>query len=444
MSGHVFPRSGMAAYPTAVAGEGCWIIDSNGKRYLDGSGGAAVSCLGHTHPKVVEAIRDQVGKLEFAHTAFFTNEPAEELAQILAHQAPGDLSRVYVVSGGSEAIESALKLARQYHVENGQPSRYRVISRLQSYHGNTLGALNVSGQLQRKAIYAPMMPGADQVSPCYAYREKRDGESDGDYGDRLAAELIDRIEELGPDTISAFIAETVSGSTLSAVPPVEGYFKKIRAVCDRYGILLILDEVMCGMGRTGYLFACEDDEIVPDIICCAKGLGGGYQSIGAMITTSSIYDTITDGSGAFKHGHTYLGHPVSTAAALTVQKIILEENLLARVRDKSVQFVKLLHDAFGNNPYVGNIRGRGYFQGFELVKDRTSKEPFDPDHRLHARIKASAMEVGLVCYPYSGCVDGKRGDHVLLAPPFIISDDEMAELVSRMRSAVDIALEGVV
>ncbi len=439
MDGHIFPRA-KKAYPTAVAAEGCWIIDSEGNRYLDGSGGAAVSCLGHTHPKVVEAIRDQVGKLEFAHTSFFTNEPAEALADILASQAPGDLSRVYIVAGGSEAVESALKLARQYHVENGQPDRYRIISRRQSYHGNTMGALNVGGQPQRKAIYEPMLPGADQVSPCYAYREKRDGESDEDYGTRLARELEDKIQELGPETVSAFLAETVSGSTLGAAPAVEGYFKKVRAVCDRHGILLIQDEVMCGMGRTGYLFACEEDGIVPDIVCCAKGLGGGYQSIGAMITTAKIYDTIEAGSGAFKHGHTYMGHPVSTAAALAVQKTIIEDDLLARVRDKGEQFVAMLHDAFGNDPHIGDIRGRGFFQGLELVADRASKEPFDPVHGLHAKIKSTAMDAGLICYPYNGSVDGTRGDHILLAPPFIISDREMEELVGRLRSAVDVSL----
>jgi len=442
MDGHVFPRVNKP-YPTAVAGEGCWIIDSDGKRYLDGSGGAAVSCLGHTHPKVIEAIRSQVGKLEFAHTAFFTNEPAEALADILADQAPGDLSRVYIVSGGSEAVESALKLARQFHVENGEPSRYKIISRRQSYHGNTLGALNVGGQPQRKAIFEPMLPGVDQVSPCYAYREKLDGESDDDYGTRLAQELDDKIMELGPDTVAAFMAETVSGATLGTVPPVDGYFRKIRAVCDKHGVLLILDEVMCGMGRTGYLFACQEDGIVPDIVTCAKGLGGGYQSVGAMITTAKIYDTITAGSGAFKHGHTYLGHPVATAAALAVQTVIIEDDLLTRVRDKGQQFVAMLHDAFGNDPHIGDIRGRGFFQGLELVQDRATKEPFDAKHNLHAKIKAAGMDEGLICYPYNGSVDGQRGDHILLAPPFIISDDEMGELVGRLRAAVDTALNTV-
>lgn len=442
MNGHVFPRFAKPQ-PTAVSAAGCWIVDSDGKRYLDGSGGAAVSCLGHTHPKVVEAVRAQIGKLEFAHTAFFTNEPAEQLADVLAEQAPGDLSRVYIVAGGSEAVEAALKLARQFHVENGDAGRYKFISRRQSYHGNTLGALNAGGQPQRKAIFEPMLPGIDQVSPCYAYREKLDSESDDDYGTRLARELEDKILELGPDSVAAFMAETVSGATLGTVPPVDGYFQKIRAVCDKYGVLMILDEVMCGMGRTGYLFACEADGVVPDIVTCAKGLGGGYQSIGAMIATSRIYDTIAGGTGVFKHGHTYLGHPVSTAAALAVQKVIAEDNLLHRVRTKGEQFVAMLDDAFGNDPHVGDIRGRGFFQGLELVADRATKEPFDRSHNLDAKIKAAAMDEGLICYPYNGSVDGTRGDHILLAPPFIISDDEMAELVGRLRKAVDTALATV-
>lgn len=437
---HVFHRNPRNQLPMAVAGEGMVLIDQQGKRYLDASGGAAVSCLGHGHPRVVEAIRRQVGELAYAHTSFFTTAPAEELAAMLADAAPGLLNHVYFLSGGSEAVEAALKLARQYHVEVGQPQRRHVIARRQSYHGNTLGALAIGGNAWRREMFLPLLIEAHHVAPCYAYRDRAEGESDVQYAQRLADELEQKIIELGADQVAAFVAETVVGATAGAVPPVADYFRKIRAVCDKYGVLLILDEVMSGMGRTGYLFACEEDDVVPDILAIAKGLGAGYQPIGAMLCSDRIYDAVLQGYGFFQHGHTYIGHATACAAAVAVQKTIQEEGLLANVRQRGEQLRAELRQAFAGHANVGDIRGRGLFVGVELVADRGSKAPLDPTLRTHARIKSEAMQRGLLVYPMGGTIDGRRGDHVLLAPPFIATPADISEIVQRLGQAVTAAL----
>ncbi len=429
--------------PVAVAGEGPYIIDRDGRRYLDASGGAAVSCLGHSHPAVVEAVRRQVGEIAFAHTSFFTNEPMEELAETLVAAAPSGLDWVYFVSGGSEANEAALKLARQYFVEVGEPTRRRFIAREQSYHGNTLGVLAVGGNPARQAPYRPLLMEAAHIPPCYAYRHRRPDESDEDYGRRAADALEAKIRELGPETVAAFVAEPVVGATAGAVPAVPGYFTRIREICDRYGVLLILDEVMCGMGRTGTLFACEQEGVTPDLLSLAKGLGAGYQPIGAVMVSGAIYDALREGSGFFQHGHTYMGHPTACAAALAVQRAIREENLLDNVRRRGDELEAALVERFGNHRHVGDIRGRGLFRAIELVRDRATKEPFDPALRLHAHVKAAAMARGLMCYPSGGTADGVRGDHVLLAPPFIIGREEVAEIAERLGAAVDAALAEV-
>ena len=304
---HVFHRDTRIDYPIAVGGEGPVLIDRAGKRYIDASGGAAVSCLGHSHPRVIEAIRRQAGQLAYTHTSFFTSEPMEALADFLVAQAPEGIDRVYYVSGGSEAVEAALKLARQYFVERGEPQRRHFIARRQSYHGNTLGALAVGGNAWRQAQFAPLLIDVSHVSPCYSYRDQRADESAAQYGERLAAELEAEIQRLGPETVIAFVAETVVGATLGAATPVAGYFRRVREICDAHGILLILDEVMCGMGRTGTLFACEQEGITADLITIAKGLGAGYQPIGALLVSARIYDVVAKGTGFFQHGHTYLG-----------------------------------------------------------------------------------------------------------------------------------------
>ncbi|WP_090928756.1 aspartate aminotransferase family protein [Palleronia marisminoris] len=435
----VFGRSSKAL-PMAVAGEGCWLIDAEGKRYLDGSGGAAVSCLGHSDAHVRSAMTAQIERLSFAHTGFFTSEPAEALAAKLIENAPEGIARVYPVSGGSEAVEAALKLARQYFLEVGEPQRSKIIARRQSYHGNTLGALAAGGNAWRREKYAPLLIECHHIAPCYPYRDQRPDESAEDYGLRAANELEAEIERLGPETVMAFIAEPVVGATAGALAPVPGYFKRIREICDRHGVLLILDEVMCGMGRTGTLFACEQDGIAPDLVTIAKGLGAGYVPIGAMLASQRIHDAIEGGSGAFQHGHTYHAHPLAAAAAHAVLQRLVDDGLVAGVPAKGEALVAALTDRLGSHAHVGDIRGRGLFRGIELVADRETKAPFDPDRKLHVRVKAEAMARGLICYPAGGTIDGRRGDHILLAPPFIISQTEIETLADRVTDAIDAAL----
>ncbi|CAI8693264.1 aspartate aminotransferase family protein [Burkholderia pyrrocinia] len=436
----VFHRAPRATLPVAVAGDGIEIIDSTGKRYIDACGGAAVSCLGHSNQRVIDAIKRQVQQLPYAHTSFFTTDVAEELADRLVDGAPAGLEHVYFVSGGSEAIEAALKLARQYFVEKGEPQRRHFIARRQSYHGNTLGALAIGGNAWRREPFLPLLIEAHHVSPCYAYRDQQAGESDEAYAQRLADELEQKIVELGAENVAAFVAETVVGATAGAVPPVRTYLKKIRAVCDKYGVLLILDEIMSGMGRTGYLYACDEDGVAPDLLTIAKGLGAGYQPIGATLVSDRIYRTIVDGSGFFQHGHTYLGHATACAAALEVQRVIAEEKLLDNVKARGEQLRASLREHYGAHPHVGDVRGRGLFVGVELVRDRDSKATFDPALKLHAAVKREAMQRGLMVYPMGGTIDGVHGDHILIAPPFICTAQQIDTIVERLSGAIDAAL----
>ena len=437
---HILHRQIGSSLPVAATGSGIEIVDSAGKRYIDASGGAAVSCLGHGHPAVTQALHGQLDKLAYAHTGFFTTEVAEKLGDRLIADAPAGMSHVYLVSGGSEAIEAALKMARQYFVERGQPQRRHVIARRQSYHGNTLGALATGGNEWRRAPFSPLLMETHHIDPCFAYRFQEPGESEEDYGRRAADALEAKLRALGPETVMAFVAETVVGATAGAVPPAAGYFKRIREICDRHGVLLILDEVMCGMGRTGTLHACEQEGIAPDLMTIAKGLGGGYEPIGAVLLGRHIYDAFASGSGFFQHGHTYMAHPLACAAALAVQETIHRDNLLANVRDKGALLRRRLGERFGNHAHVVDIRGRGLFQAVELVEDRSTKAPFDPALKLHAKVKKAAMARGLMVYPMGGTIDGTRGDHVLLAPPFIVTEDQVGEIVDRLGSAIDDAL----
>ena len=437
---NVFPRNCKTQAPLAVRGDGVYIIDSTGKRYLDASGGAAVSCLGHSDAEVIEAIKSQVERLEFAHTGFFSSVPAEALAELLIKEAPGDLDRVYFVSGGSEAVEAAIKLARQYCIEIGQPQRHRVIARRQSYHGNTLGALAAGGNLWRREPFSPLMIETTHISPCYAYRDQQQDETEFEYGQRVANELEAEIQRLGEDQVMAFIAEPVVGATLGAVPAVEGYFKRIREICNQYGVLLILDEVMCGMGRTGSLYACDQEGVAPDIMTIAKGLGAGYQPIGAMLCSAQIYQAIEQGSGFFQHGHTYIGHPVACAAAHAVVKKIMDRRMLDRVLTQGVRLRKALLDKFGDHANIGDIRGRGLFLGLELVRDRDTRAAFPPQLGLHKKFKQTALQSGLVCYPAGGTIDGQQGDHILLAPPFIIDTGHIDEIVNKLDKALKATL----
>ncbi|AZQ54174.1 aspartate aminotransferase family protein [Burkholderia cenocepacia] len=436
----VFHRAPRATLPVAVAGDGIEIIDSTGKRYIDACGGAAVSCLGHSNQRVIDAIKRQAQQLPYAHTSFFTTEVAEALADRLVDAAPAGLDHVYFVSGGSEAIEAALKLARQYFVEKGEPQRRHFIARRQSYHGNTLGALAIGGNAWRREPFLPLLIEAHHVSPCYAYRDQQAGETDEAYAQRLADELEQKIVELGAENVAAFVAETVVGATAGAVPPVRTYLKKIRAVCDQYGVLLILDEIMSGMGRTGYLYACDEDGVAPDLLTIAKGLGAGYQPIGATLVSDRIYRTIVDGSGFFQHGHTYLGHATACAAALEVQRVIAEDKLLDNVKARGEQLRASLREHYGAHPHVGDVRGRGLFVGVELVRDRDTKATFDPTLKLHAAVKREAMQRGLMVYPMGGTIDGVRGDHILVAPPFVCTAQQIDTIVERLSGAIGAAL----
>ena len=437
---HILHRQIAGTLPVAAGGSGIEIVDVEGRRYLDASGGAAVSCLGHGHPAVAAAMREQLDKIAYAHTSFFTTDVAEKLADRLIEGAPEGISHTYLVSGGSEAVEAAIKMARQYFVERGQPQRRHLIARRQSYHGNTLGALAAGGNEWRRAQFAPLLIETHHIDPCFAYRFQEQGESDEAYGQRAAAALEAKILELGPDTVMAFLAETVVGATAGAVTAAPGYFKRIREICDRHGVLLILDEVMCGMGRTGTLHACEQEGIAPDLMTIAKGLGGGYQPIGAVLLGRHIHDAFAKGSGFFQHGHTYMAHPMACAAALAVQETIRDDNLLVNVQAMGAALRRRLAERFGNHPHIGDIRGRGLFQAIELVEDRSTKTPFDPARKLHARIKKAAMARGLMVYPMGGTIDGARGDHVLLAPPFIVTEAQIVEIVDRLGSAIDDAL----
>ncbi|RWB83205.1 aspartate aminotransferase family protein [Mesorhizobium sp.] len=437
---HILHRQINAVLPVASGGKGIELFDSNGRAYIDASGGAAVSCLGHGHPDIIAAMHRQADTLAYAHTSFFTSDVAEALADRLVADAPAGISHAYFVSGGSEAVEAALKMARQYFVEIGQPQRRNIITRKQSYHGNTLGALATGGNEWRRAQFRPLLIETHHIDPCFAYRFQETGETDQDYAARAAQALENKLIELGPETVIAFVAETVVGATAGAVPPVADYFRRIREICDRYGVLLILDEVMCGMGRTGTLHACEQDGVAPDLMTIAKGLGGGYQPIGAVLLSRKIFDAFANGSGIFQHGHTYICHPMACAAALAVQDVIARDRLLDNVKAMGAHLARRLGERFGNHPHIGDIRGRGLFMGIELVEDRSTKQPFDPKRKLHARIKKAAMANGLLVYPMGGTIDGASGDHVLLAPPFICDVAAIDAIVERLGDAIGQAL----
>lgn len=439
-SSRILSRSSDKALPLLSRADGCFLYDANGARYLDACSSVGVSVTGHNDPRVVGAIQAQMKKIDFAHGAFFSSRPAEELAELLCTQAPRGLEKAFFVSSGSEAVEAALKLARQYFHEAGERGRQYVISRRQSYHGNTLGALSVSGHKARRQLYEPMLAESHQVSPCYSYRDRWPDEDDAEYVQRLADELDEKIVALGPDRVMAFLAETVAGATLGAVPPVPGYFARIKETCDRHGVLLILDEVLCGVGRCSSYYACQQDNVVPDMVALAKGLGGGYFPIGALMISGRVAERISVGSGYFRHGHTFGGHPLACTGALEVQRIILEQDLVARANRMGVLLRRLLSERFSQHPHVGDLRGRGLLLGIEIVADRDTKETFDPRHDLAQHLKQEAMANGILVYPASGTADGYRGDHILLAPPYTITEPEIEFLADALAKTLGSAL----
>ncbi|MDH3747439.1 MAG: aspartate aminotransferase family protein [Gammaproteobacteria bacterium] len=436
---HVIHRNLLATPRKAVQGDGVYIIDEQGKRYLDGSGGAAVSCLGHNNPVLIAAIDKQMAALPYAHTSFFTTDVLEELGTRVVELAPG-MDKAMFLCGGSEAVEAALKLSRQFFVENGEPERRLFVARRQSYHGNTLGALGVGGNEWRRKSFTPILTVGHHIAPCFEYRERPNGEDSYVYGQRVADELETMLQDLGPKNVAAFVAETVVGATAGAVPAVPGYFARVREICDEYGVHLILDEVMCGSGRTGSFCAYEPEGITPDIVTLAKGLAGGYQPVGALLCRGAITDTIKNGSGYFQHGHTFMGHATAIAAALATVNVMRDEKLIENVAKLGSLLKDQLQEALGELPYVGDIRGRGFLIGIEFVEDRDSKKPFDPALKIHKKIQASAMEHQLLCYGMGGTVDGYQGDHILIAPPYIANEEHIAELVEKLSDAVNATL----
>ncbi|KAJ5712110.1 hypothetical protein N7488_006266 [Penicillium malachiteum] len=432
----------------AIGGKGSYIFLEDGTKFLDSTGGAAVSCLGHGHEGVQQAIKDQIDQISYCHSAFFGTNVTEELAQLLVDSTGGKLSKLFIVSSGSEAVEAAMKLARQYFLElpTPQPERTRFIARLPSYHGTTLGALGVGGHVMRREPFEPLLAkNTSHVSPCYAYRGKKDVESDADYVARLAAELDAEFQRVGPETVCAFIAEPVVGAALGCVPAVPGYFPAMKAVCKKYHALFILDEIMSGMGRCGTLHAWEQEDVVPDIQTIGKGLGGGYAPVSGILINDFIVETLDKGTGMFRHGQTYQGHPISCAAALAVQKVIKEESLLQNVRNMGAYLEQQLRQHLGDHPHVGDIRGKGLFWGIEFVKDKTTKEPFDTKTRLSSLIQETALqpEYAISLYGSPGTADGVRGDHVILAPPYIVSKEEIDIIVDVAVKVLDEVFKGL-
>jgi len=437
---HIFQRYMRKPYPVAVRGDGPYIIDSSGKRYLDAASGAGVSSLGYSDSSVVEAIAKQARELAYVYNAYFTTEAAERLADALIEMTPPGLDWVFFGSGGSESMDGALKMALQFHIDHGQPARRRFIARRQSYHGCAMGGLAVSGNVIRRMLFEDVLMPVDFVSPCYAYREQQASETDALYIARLAQELEDTLQRVGPDTVAAFIAEPVVGATNGAVPALPGYFKAIKAVLDRHGVLFIADEILTGSGRTGTFLSIEQDGVTPDIVTLAKGLGAGYQPISAIVVSSRVFDTIADQRGYFIHGHTYNASATPCAAALAVITAIRERDLLARVQMMGERLRGALVERFAKHPHVGDIRGRGLLLGLELVRDRATQSTFDAQHMLWSAVQREAMDRGLICYPMGGTADGRNGDHILLAPPFIIDDAQVHEIVDKLAAGLDAAL----
>lgn len=426
----------------AAAGDGVYIIDRTGKRYIDGSSGSGPSCLGHSNAAVRAAMHAQIDNIAYAHTAFFTSAPMEELAQDLCAEAPQKLSHVWFTNSGAEAADAALKLTRQYFIDSGQPERHVVIGRQAGYVGSTLAGLAAGGSERRRGPFTPLLPtNTAHIGPAYAYRGMREGETSDDFALRTARELEAKVEEIGPSRVSAFICETVVGSILGAVPAPEGYFREIRRICDRYGILLILDEVMCGMGRTGSKYAFAQEAICPDLVMIGKALAGGYAPLGAVLVGSAIHDAIRDKTGFFRHGHSFHGHTLACATALAVQREIAQRDLQSNVRKSGLLLDQLLRERFADHPHVGDIRGRGLMQSIEIVADRPTKRNFDPSLQIDARLTEHALELGLICYASGSSPESQVGDHVLLMPPYIAEPHHIEEIVDKLGRALDRALD---
>jgi adenosylmethionine-8-amino-7-oxononanoate aminotransferase len=431
---HVFYRNPRKSYPTAVRGEGVYIYDQNGKAYLDGSGGAVVVSIGHGVKEIREAMLEQAGQIAFAHGSQFTSEAAVALADKIIAISPAGLNRVYFLSGGSEAIETSVKMARQYQVDRGVASKFKVLSRWTSYHGNTLGALALSGHTGRRKYYLPLMQHTPHIAPAYCYRCPF-GRKPAECGLECADDLEKTILFEGPDSVSAFIAEPVVGATAGALVPRDGYFQRVREICDRYDVLLIVDEVMSGVGRTGKNFAVDHWGVVPDMIVGCKGLASGYTPIYCVVTKEEVHAAIKEGNGTFVHGHTYSQNPLSCSIAGAVLDYIRDHDLVNQCAARGAYLLKKLASLY-RHPIVGDVRGLGLMAGVEFVRNRETKEPFDPALKLNALVGNRAFEKGLITYPGGGGADGVRGDHILLAPPFVITEEQIDRLVEILGEAI--------
>jgi adenosylmethionine-8-amino-7-oxononanoate aminotransferase len=441
MSAVTFAGTAVAAgaMPKVAWGRGVEVFDTDGKRYLDGSGGPAVYCLGHGNAEVNAAIAAQLDKIAHGYRYTFTSDPLEDLTAIVAGHCGGDLSRMVFVSGGSEAVESAMKIALQVHTARGEPGRRRFIARQRSWHGNTLGALSISGFAERRAPYEGALMPASLLSPANVYRPPA-GVDPADVGAWCAAELEAEILRLGAATVAAFVFEPVVGAAGGVVPAPPGYARLVREVCDRHGVLMIADEVMCGSGRCGTWRALAHDGVEPDIMTVAKGLAGGYLPLGAAVYSGRIGADLDRVHGGPMTGHTFTGHTACCAAGVAVQRIVARDGLVARVAEAGPRFRAMLARACEGLEAVGDIRGRGFFVGVELVRDRATKEPFPAEDRLYLRIRRAAFERGLICYPSGGNVDGVSGDTVILSPPYIATDAELEEIAALFGAALRAAL----
>lgn len=423
---------------TIKSSSGSYYTLSSGHRVLDGCAGAAVAVIGHGDPDVKAAVMEQMSEISYVHTLAVTTNSAEDLADMLLEGNPFGFCKAYFVGSGSEAMEAAMKLTRQYWVEAGQPQRTRFVARRQAYHGNTIGAMSVGSNVARKAPYkdALQLENVSYVSPPYGYRVQKEGEAEEDYAQRLVDELDAEFQALGPNTVMAFIAEPVGGATVGCITPPKGYFEGVRRVCDKYGILLVLDEVMCGCGRTGSYFAfAQEGNVRPDIVTLGKGLGGGYAPIAGVLVRENVIDVLKRGSGFFVHGHTYQAHPVSCAASLAVQKVIKRDDLVARCAEMGKLLEDMLRTKLGSRKYVGDVRGRGLFWALEFVKDRQTKEPFGAGVQFSRHMTGEARRLGLAVYPGSGTVDGFEGDHIMLAPPLNIKEEDLRSMVDLLEAA---------
>lgn len=435
----VFHRKLNGKLPMAASGDGAWLIDTEGRRYLDGSSGTGISCLGHSNTAVRAAMHRQIDALAFAHTTFLTNEPMERLAANLAPGLPD--GAVWFTTSGAEAVEAALKMTRQYFLEIGQPQREWIIGREDGYLGASLGALSAGGNRARRANFAPLLCGhMAHIERCFPKRDQLPDESEEAYGRRTADALEREIERIGPNRVAAFAIETVIGSSLGAVVPPRGYLARIREICDRHGVLLLLDEVMCGMGRTGTRHAFEQEGVKPDMVMLGKGLAAGYAPLGATLVAGHVREALARGSGAFRHGHSAHGHALACTAALAVQEEIARLDLIPEVKRKGALLQSLLEQRFGDHPNVSDVRGRGLMRAIELVEDREKGTPFAPPRSVAARVREAAFSAGLLCYPSPGLPDSTSADHVLLMPPFIASDDELGQIVERLAIGLEQAL----